>query len=351
VWSDGTPITADDLRRSADKRFVAGIDGPGADGAVTIRFTQPLPGWHRLWSGVDAVSAPRPGVWGGPFVVQARTPGLELVLARNDRWYAGAPFLDEVHLVLVPDSTTARQLLAKGDVDVVMPPAGTVRTPQLRATAGVAVEVGTATGWWVGLQLPANRLDADRRRAVVATVDRQRFVSVLLQGEASTLAGFGAGGAGPWSVAEGGDAGPLKGRTIDLVGENEEPMTALLQRSMQVRARAAGGELELRNAESDRVEGWLAAGTYDAAIVQAFDGPQPCWTCRWGGVDAGAASQADAGDEAAVAALQAELRDKALLLPLWRPVPVVAHRSELGGVRVNGYGLDGAWDAWEWFRG
>ncbi|HZQ27715.1 MAG TPA: hypothetical protein VFA94_08450, partial [Acidimicrobiales bacterium] len=62
VWSNGSPITADDLRRSADARFVAGVDGPAGDGTITVRFTQRLPGWRRLWSGTSSVSSPAPGV-------------------------------------------------------------------------------------------------------------------------------------------------------------------------------------------------------------------------------------------------------------------------------------------------
>ena len=55
-------------------------------------------------------------------------------------------------------------------------------------------------------------------------------------------------------------------------------------------------------------------------------------------------------DEAAALALEAKLRDEALVLPLWRPVTVVAWRDGLGGVRANGYALSGAWNAWEWWR-
>ncbi|MDP9386887.1 MAG: ABC transporter substrate-binding protein, partial [Actinomycetota bacterium] len=288
AWSDGSPVTADDLRRSADARFVAGVDGPAPDGTLTVRFTQPLPGWRRLWSGVDTVSAPRPGVWGGPFVVAAHTPGLEVVLRANDGWVGGRPFLDEVRLVLVPDPVTARQLLARGDLDVVMPPAATVRTRQLRSVPGVSVDVGERTGWWVGLLLRPGGLPRPQRAAVAASVDRGAFVGTLLRDEASVLHAFSPGrGAGPgaWAGAGAGDTGPLRGATVDLVGQVEEPMTPLLQRSMQKRVHPAGGRLELRNAEADRVERWVAEGSYQAAVVMQADGPEPCWTCRWAAVD------------------------------------------------------------------
>ncbi|MGH9166000.1 MAG: ABC transporter substrate-binding protein, partial [Acidimicrobiales bacterium] len=357
TWSDGSPITVEDLRRSADDRFVAGIDGPAPDGTLTLRFTQSLPGWRRLWSGVDSVSAPAPNVWGGPFVVAGYERGLEVVLRRNDGWYGeDGPFLDELRLVLVPDPTIARLLLGKGELDAVMPPAGTVRTTQLRAVAGVEVATAPSSqnGWWVGLVFGPERLSLDRRRAVMALVDRRPFVETLLADEATVLDGFdpsgGGAGPGPWSRPGAGDARALRGATVDLVGEYEEPMTGLVQRSMQKRARAVAGQLELRNAEADRVEPWVAAGAFDAAVVMQLDGPVVCWTCRWSAVDEGLARAADAGDAAAASALQTKLRDDARLLPLWRTRTVVAWRSGLRGVVANGYALSAAWNAWEWSR-
>ena len=354
AWSDGAPITAEDLRRTADARFVAGVDGPGEDGTITVRFTSALPGWRRLWSGTDSVGAPRPGVWGGPFVVASTTPGLEAVLRANPGWKGDGPFLDEVRLVLVPDATTARQLLARGEVDVVAPPAETNRTGKLGDVEGVAQRSAAAPGgWWVGLFVNGSRLGADDRRAVMASVDRRRFVSTLLAREAIVLDGFAGAEDATWSSVAKGDTAALRGNVVDLAGTIEEPMTALLHRSMQkaVRAGADDGRLELRAAESDRVEGWVARGEFDTALVQAWDGPSVCWTCRWSSVDAALASAADAGDAAAVAALQAKLRDDALLLPLWRPRSVVAWRtSAVTPLRANPYGLSAAWDAWRWSR-
>lgn len=358
VWSDGSPITADDLRRSADSRFVAGVDGPAA-GALTLRFTQALPGWRRLWSGTAVVTPPAPGIWGGPFVLAGYIPGLEAVLRANERWYAGRPNLDEIHLVLVPDPITARQLLAEGRLDVIMPPAATVRIRQLASMAQISVAEGKPGGWWVGLLLRPGGLSRDQRVAVIASVDRAAFVTTLLQGEATVLDTLGpsstgpvASGAGPgtWTAVGPGDTGALRGVTVDLVGELEEPMTATLERSMQKRARFGGGRLELRNAEADRVERWVAEGSYQASLLLQFDGPEPCWTCRWAAVDEPLARAADAGDEAAVRALEGKLRDEAIVLPLWRPTPVVAWRVGLGGVRANGFALSGAWNAWEWWR-
>ncbi|MEY2568623.1 MAG: peptide/nickel transport system substrate-binding protein [Actinomycetota bacterium] len=354
AWSDGRPISADDLRRNPDSRVVAGVDGPDARGLITVRFNQALPGWRRLWSGSDAIAAPGPGVWGGPFVVAGSTSGIELVLRRNDKWsgvVAKGPFLDELHLVLVPDSTTAQQLLEKGQLDVVMPPAFTVRTAQLRAVAGVTVDTADRSGWWVGLFL-SDRLPENKRQAVAGTIDRDRFVGVLLTDEASVLNGFIGPEDAAWAGARYPDAGALRGAAaVDLVGQIEEPMTPAVERVIQQRVQTVAGTTELRNAEADRVEPWLAAGTYDAAIAMAVDGPDFCWLCRWASVDEGLARLADAGDGAAAAQLEVKLRDQAHVVPLWRPRTVVAWRNGLSGVRANGYALNAAWNAAQWWRG
>lgn len=361
VWTDGSPVGVADLRRSADPRFVAEVAEPAPDGTITVSFTSPQPGWRRLWSGADAIAAPADGVWGGPFVVASRTPGLETVLARNDRWWgAPAPFLDEVRLVVVPDPTMGRQLLAAGQLDVVMPLAATVRTAQLSGLPGVEVDRVQRGGWSVVLTMNPDQLVVEKRRALSASVDRIRFVGTLLAEEASVLQGFAPSAEdATWSSVvvagpDGADLAPLRGSTVDLVGMVEEPMTALLHRSMQKRVRAAtngSATIELRAAAAPVVEDWVSSGRYGAAVAVWFDPLGGCWACRWSSFDATSASSADAGDARAIASLEGRLRDEALVLPLWRPTTVVAWRGDaVTGVRANGFGLSGAWNAWEWSR-
>jgi ABC-type transport system substrate-binding protein len=357
VWSDGSPLTVGDLARTMDRRFVAAVEeGSGTEaGWVVVRFTAPLPGWRRLWSGLDSIAAPAPGVWGGPFAGASTTPGLETVLERNPSWVggpAGGAFLDEVRLVLVPDAVTARQLLARGELDVVMPPAGTVRTNQLREIGGVDVGVVRNGGWSVSILANAAKLPADKRRALLASIDRPAFVGTLLAGEASVLDGYAGAEDATWSSFRGpGDSGALRGSSVDVIAFAEDPMATLVHRSMQKRARGAGGTLELRSAEVDRVEGWVRDGSFESGIVSWLDPPPGamCWQCRFGDDPANAA--ADTGDPAAVAAAEASLRDDARVLPLWRPVTVVAWRTAaVAGVKANGFAASGAWNAWEWYR-
>jgi len=127
-------------------------------------------------------------------------------------------------------------------------------------------------------------------------------------------------------------------------------MAGVLAKALQRGGRAAGSVVALRTAPVDQVQQWVASRTYQAAIVTNLDGPDACWTCRWGDVDTVLAASADSGDAAAVRRLEVRLRDEALLLPMWRPTAVVAWRIGLSGVRVNGYASSAAWNAYEWWR-
>lgn len=361
AWSDGSAITAADLRRSADPRFVAGVDDPSpagsgvaAGGRITVRFTRPLAEWRRLWSFTDSIAPPAPGVWGGPFVVKGVTPGLETVLAPNPNWRGSPrPVLDEVRLVLVPDSVTARQLLERDELDVISPPAATQRIPQLEAVEGVTVRSTRRSGWWVGLQFNSARVDAPHRRGMAAAFDRDRFPAALLAGEAATLNGFAGPEDATWAGVDAGDSSGLRGRTLQLTITDEEPMSRLLAKAVQTRTQVYGATFDIRFAEAERTEGWVARGEYEAALVMTADPPTPCWTCRFAGAPvegaADLAAAADAGDATAIATLQGRLRDGDVVVPLWRSFVATAWRTAAAdGVVANGYALNAAWNAAAW---
>lgn len=362
AWSDGSAVTAADLRRSADARFVAGVDDPpsagtdGAAGRITVRFTRPLAEWRRLWSFTDSIAPPAPGVWGGPFVVKSVTPGLETVLTPNPHWRGSPrPVLDEVRLVLVPDSVTARQLLDRDELDVISPPAATHRIPQLEGVDGVGVRSTRRSGWWVGLQFNPARVAAPQRQAMAAAFDRDRFPAALLAGEAAVLNGFAGPEDATWAGVDAGDSSGLRGRTLQLTTTDEEPMSRLLAKAVQTRTQAFGATFDIRYAEAERTEAWVAKGDYEAALVMTADPPTPCWTCRFAAapvenaVDLAAA--ADGGDPTAVATLQARVRDATVVVPLWRSFVATAWRTAaVDGVVTNGYALNAAWNAAAWSR-
>ena len=393
-WSDGTDISAADLRftldaiRSgdwpgprADYERVTAVEGEGPE--VRLRFDGPFPGWKRLFSGSDFVLPAHrlggrdvttawrdgPDVAGGPFRLDRVTPGLEIVLERNDTWWGDGPRVERLRVLVVPDVRTMEQLLERGELDVAWPPATINRTGRFEALLDVEVSVAPPGGRVVSLVANTEAVPLARRPGVLDIPDPDRFVDVLLAGEAAravTLAGV-AGGDTPAWARVGGPADPTappagveKGETDTLVAAMEEPMAPLLGRVLAAAVRLAGATLELKFAEAPLVDArWLTEGSFDFALVDDVAWPEPCWSCwfsegarergnasRVTGLDALAAG-ADRGEPGAVAALEARLRAEAVLLPLWRPAAVLAGRN-VEGLSANSWSVGPFWGAERW---
>src|SRR4029077_9064760 len=54
----------------------------------------------------------------GPYLLKSYTPNVEMDLERNPSFWGPAPSLDKVILKNIPDATTQRQLLERGDIDI-----------------------------------------------------------------------------------------------------------------------------------------------------------------------------------------------------------------------------------------
>lgn len=380
VWSDGTPITTADVRFTLETVLGGAWPGPRAgydriravegEGArVRFRFDGPFPGWRRLFSGPDFVLPAHrlagrtldrewdagPDVAGGPFELAGTTPGLEVVLGRNDRWWGRPAGVSAVRVLVVPDSRTMEQLLARGEIDLAWPGAFTNRRGRFGALDGVEVSVAPAGGRVVSLVANTVKLGEERRRALLALLDRDRFVEVLLEGEAvpaPTLAGPEAAGAGgAWRELTADTAlGGIPRNAVDTVVASEElDMAGLLGRALESQVRTRRARLELEFAPAPLVQGtWLPDGRFDLAVVEEVAWPEPCWRCWFGSESVGTtnvariegldplALGAEQGDAEAVAALEANLRDSAVLLPLWRPSALLAGKG-VEGAEANSW--------------
>jgi ABC-type transport system substrate-binding protein len=391
-WSDGTPITADDLRFSLDTVRGEAWPGPragydrltaveGAGPSVTFRFDGPVPGWRRLFSGPDFVLPAHrlagrdlraewkagPDLAGGPFRLGPVTPGLSVVLERNDSWWGTKAKVPAIEVLVVPDVRTMEQLLARRELDVAWPPVTANRIGRFKALEGVDVAVAEPGGALESLVANTATVPLDRRLAYFGLANRDRFVEVLLAGEgerAVTLRGPAAGSApdaATWATA---GLEPEAGRLKDapqstLVAAEEDQLSPLLGRVLQSGAQAAGTSLELKSNEASEVEGaWLPEGRFDLALVRTVTWPDPCWSCWFAETATGRgnltrvkglstlAVAADT-DPAATAALETRVRAEGLILPLWRPRAVLAGRG-VGGLGPNSWQLGPFWSAESW---
>ncbi len=352
-WSNGAPITVDDLRRSADKRFVSTIDGPSASGTIKVNFLTPFPGWRRLWSGEASVTPPAADVYGGAFVVRSVTSGLETTVVPNSNWYGdGGPFVDEIHLVLTADSVMARQLLETKQVDVVAPVADTVRSKLFGDIAGVKVSRDERTGAWVGLWLNAERVTDGPRKRVLSGVPREQFVDSLLDGESTLVTGFDGTNDRVWPRASVVASEDVGSSTLTLSTPTDEPLMPLLQKSVQRAGQGFSASINGQSGDAGTVRQWLASGQYQLLVTSTQNGPDVCWTCNFESqVGSDLTRRADAGERRAVVDVERTLHDKAQLLPLWWATPLTAYTdSVVAGVRANGYVSSPTWNAEQWWK-
>jgi hypothetical protein len=345
-WSDGTPITAADLERSADGTFVVGVEVDN-NGLITVYFNQPLLNWRRLWSGDAAITPAAAGLYGGPFIISSLTPGLETVLVPNKAWWGAGPYLDELRLLVVPDQQVQMELFANGEVDVIAPMPDTGRLPTLGAIAAERFDVAAGDGWWFGLTVDPDQVALRNRVLLADAADVGSLTSALLKGEVARLDDL-SSYPNADSVLDGPfDPPPLSrlAEAVSLVSPNDLPVADVAHRAVLLPIRSAGGAVpELREATSADAEVW---GTTAAAYLGLhYDGPGgPCWTCRFAATDEVAMRLADGGAAAPTAVLEAE----GVVDPWWRPIVAVAWADGIHGVVANGWSITPAWNAEQWW--
>ncbi|MBM9402781.1 ABC transporter substrate-binding protein [Gluconacetobacter azotocaptans] len=160
TWHDGTPVTADDVKWSLDRGVSArSLTAPQFSsgsltsteqfrvaGARTIEILLPRPDrlalanlampyaiminsrlarrhatpddpWAQQWMQQNTAA-------GGAYRVERFTPGVNIILTRNDAWGARSsgtsPFFERVISQTVPEATTRASLIERGDADIVI---------------------------------------------------------------------------------------------------------------------------------------------------------------------------------------------------------------------------------------
>ena len=216
-WSDGAPITAEDVRFTWQAQTSPEVAWPSAYlkerirdvevvGPKTVRFhfTAAYPGqlldanegfilprhvWSRLpfarW-GESADWFAQNLVVSGPFTIERSSPGEELVLSRNRRYYRpGRPRLERVVFRVVPEEATRIQDLLAGNAHVVegVPPdrvAEVEEDPDSRV-----VEMWARAYTFVAWNTRRPPFDDPAvRRALTQAIDREALVEALWRGHA-----------------------------------------------------------------------------------------------------------------------------------------------------------------------
>ena len=206
VWSDGTPVTADDFiftvetildpsnntLRAGYERIVESVKVNAR--TVRFRFSAPNPDWRSLFPYVlpkhvlaghdfdqvwrDEIADPvtHEPIGSGPFLLTGRTSGQSLTVTRNPRWWGQRPSLESIEFRIVPSLNDQFQGIRNGTIDLITPQAQTW-IADIRSVEGVAVQSAPGTAmehldFNVGSATMPLLRETWFRQAVVYAIDR-----------------------------------------------------------------------------------------------------------------------------------------------------------------------------------
>lgn len=392
VWSDGTPVTVEDVAftwRAMTDPEVDAWNPTGFDRVVDVVaedpksgrlvLAGPWPGWRDLFAAgrfvLPAHLGPPesvvgwdqgPPVTAGPYRLDGWVPGHSVAMVADPAHWGPPAEVERLEVLFVPDPTTALQLLGRGLVDVVAPMAGVSWSRRLAevASGGTSSALGPDV---VSLALSAESIgDADLRRRIAHAIDRSRFLEVALRDDAEPADGLlppeQVGAEQAWARYAGDSTpGAAAAGELGLVYQRAE-LPDLVARYVQAELERAAIDVELVALEADVLQGsFLPARRFDLALVEVRTGPSPeLW--RWVEVSgsgrsftglaepelAGLVSQAAEGSVPALQQAQVRLADLAVVLPLYRPLVTVGWREGITGPAANPTVEGPLWNVGEW---
>jgi len=215
VWSDGTPITWEDIAAQIhatsgrDPAFaIASPNGADRVASVTrgvddrqavMTFAEPYAEWRGMFSGntmllpksmtatpeaFNRAQLDRPGPSAGPFVVSTIDRGAQrIVLTRNPKWWGEPPLLDSITYSVLDDAARI-PALQNNALDAT----GLATIDELtiaRRTPGIAVRRAPGNSWYhITFNGAPGSILADKklRQAIAKGIDRQTIANVTQRG-------------------------------------------------------------------------------------------------------------------------------------------------------------------------
>jgi peptide/nickel transport system substrate-binding protein len=206
-FHDGRPLTSTDVKFTFDSilsgavkspkrgsfKMVDAIEAPN-DATVIFHLHEPYASF--LWSlarpvvgivprgsGVEVAQHP---IGSGPFRFVSMTTDEEIVLARNESYFEGAPNIEHLRIRIVPDVTVRALELRKGSADATI----NSLTPDMVVTLGnekglVADQQPGTTLAYISFNFEDPTLSKrEVRQALAYATDRKTIIQYLLRGQA-----------------------------------------------------------------------------------------------------------------------------------------------------------------------
>jgi peptide/nickel transport system substrate-binding protein len=220
VWSDGTPITADDFiyqfqtrntrdcpacvsSSNAGYDLLANVAGSDNGKTVTATFQggKTYPDWKSLFgdiypahlakqNGDDGTPAGLSKSWewfkktqptwsGGPFMIQSYAEGQQLVEVPNPKWWGTKPALDKLIFKIVTDQSSFVPALQNSEINAGDPQPNLDMVTQVKSLPDVNYQLSGGLSWeHIDLNLQNKFLkDKALREAIFRAIDVQRIIN------------------------------------------------------------------------------------------------------------------------------------------------------------------------------
>ena len=223
-WTDGTPITADDVvmtvnlqnnpKLDTDAAFDWGeLDSVVKVDANTVKFTLKdvfapflannlltFVAPNSVYGKIDPAKqrtdpvALNPTVTGGPFKFDKRVAGSEIDMVANTTYYAGRPHYDKAIAKVITDATAAANALINGDVQwhPALGEAGSGGVSKAKAATGVQVHDYADLGY-IDMRLNTRKGhlfdNVLTRQAMASALDKPSIVQAATEGRGFALYG------------------------------------------------------------------------------------------------------------------------------------------------------------------
>jgi peptide/nickel transport system substrate-binding protein len=215
VWSDGVPITADDVKFTFDTIMNPKLPILSKSGyeeitkaevidpqTIKLTFKTTYAPYRELFSasymilpkhaleGKDFATVMNESipVASGPFMFKEWKKGDHISLVRNDKYFGTPAWLDGVVFKWIPDVNTEIAQMKTGEVDAVNPSPDPALIDQLKTTTkNVMADPGTV---WEHLAFNLTKPDISDlkvRQAIAYTIDRTKIVDQVMLGQVKPL--------------------------------------------------------------------------------------------------------------------------------------------------------------------
>lgn len=215
VWSDGAPITWEDIKSQIDATSgksdqfaiaatngsdrVASVERGVDDRQAVVTFAQPWADWQGMFAGTSVLTPKsttatpeafntgqldRPGPSAGPFIISELDRGAKrITLTRNPKWWGEPPLLDRITFLVLDDAARI-PALQNNTIDAT----GLATLDEMeiaRRTADIAIRRAPGLAWYhfTFNGAPGKILeDPALRRAIAKGIDRETIAAVTMRG-------------------------------------------------------------------------------------------------------------------------------------------------------------------------